>query len=271
MSIYLDHPGAGPVHEGAALRRFTMTNIPKSHPRYDSLMLRERLVAGFNDGIVAAQGLIAHGRGEMFYYLLGERTTKDARVAERVAAALLLRSKKAVISVNGNVAALCPDEVVRLAEVTGARIEVGLFHRSDQRVAKIQKVLEDHGAKDVLGMLPDAHLEGVDSMRGLCCSDGIHAADVVLIPLEDGDRAEALSRMGKKTVVIDLNPLSRTSRSGTVTIVDEVTKALPEISLFAEELEDDESEQERILAAYDRDANLRAVIKAIQGNLDKLG
>ncbi|TFG68258.1 MAG: phosphopantothenate/pantothenate synthetase, partial [Methanomassiliicoccus sp.] len=190
-----------------------MTNIPKSHPRYDSLVLRERLVAGFNDGIVAAQGMIAHGRGETFYYLLGERTTKEARTAERVAAALMLLAKNPVISVNGNVAALCPGEVVRLAEVTGAKIEVGLFHRSDQRVAKIQTVLEDHGAKDVLGLLPDARLDGVDSMRGLCCGDGIHSADVVLIPLEDGDRAEALSRMGKKTIVVDLNPLSRTSRS----------------------------------------------------------
>ena len=271
MSIYLGHTGTGPAHDRSALRRFTMTNIPKSHPRYDSLVLRERLVAGFNDGIVAAQGLIAHGRGEMFYYLLGERTTKQARTAERAAAALMLLAKNPVISVNGNVAALCPGEVVRLAEVTGAKIEVGLFHRSDQRVAKIQTILEDHGAKDVLGLLPDARLDGVDSMRGLCCGDGIHSADVVLIPLEDGDRAEALSRMGKKTIVVDLNPLSRTSRSGTVAIVDEVTKALPEISLFAEELEDDASEQERLLTNYDRDANLQAVMNVMQGNLGKLG
>ncbi len=120
-----------------------MTEIPKTHPRYESLVLREKLVEGFRSGIVAPQGLIAHGRGEMFYYLLGERTTKEARAACRAAAALLLQAERPVISVNGNVAALCPREVVELAEATGARIEVGLFHRSDERVSKIVKVLED--------------------------------------------------------------------------------------------------------------------------------
>lgn len=36
--------------------------------------------------------------------------------------------------------------------------------------------------------------------------------------------------MGKKVIAIDLNPLSRTARTATLTIVDEVTRALPLIA-----------------------------------------
>ncbi len=247
-----------------------MSEIPKAHPRYASLMLRERLVEGFNEGLVVPQGLIAHGRGEMFYYLLGERTTKEARAAAKAAAALLLRAERPVISVNGNVAALCPKEVVELAEAAEARIEVGLFHRSDERISKIAARLERHGAKDVLGFLPDARIPGLESMRGLCCSEGIFAADVVLIPLEDGDRAEALARMGKKTIAVDLNPMSRTSRNATVTVVDEVTKALPEVTRQMEDLGDEPGAAEKALAGYDRDGNLAQVMAVMMRNLDRL-
>jgi 4-phosphopantoate--beta-alanine ligase len=247
-----------------------MSDIPKTHPRYKSLVLRERLVEGFNEGYVAPQGLIAHGRGEMFYYLLGEKTTKEARGAAKAAAALLLDAERPVISVNGNVAALCPKEVVELAEASGARVEVGLFHRSDRRVSKIAAVLGKHGAKGVLGFLPDSKIPGLESMRGLCSSEGIYSADVVLVPLEDGDRAEALARMGKKTIAIDLNPLSRTAKASTVTVVDEVTKALPEITRYVEDLRDDQDAKEQALAKYDRDENLAQVMAVMMRNLDKL-
>lgn len=251
------------------MRRNIMSDIPKTHPRYESLVLRERLVEGFNEGLVVPQGLIAHGRGEMFYYLLGERTTKDARAAARAAAALMLGAKRPVISVNGNVAALCPKAVVELAEVSGARIEVGLFHRSDQRVSRIAEALKRAGAKDVFGFLPDAKIPGLDSMRGLCSREGIFAADVVVIPLEDGDRAEALGRMGKKTIAIDLNPLSRTSKGATVTVVDEVTKALPEIARHVEDLSGDPDAREQALSKYDRDENLARVMSSMMRNLDQ--
>ena len=56
------------------------------------------------------------------------------------------------------------------------------------------------------------------------------AADVILVPLEDGDRCEALAGMGKTVIAIDLNPLSRTARRATLTIVDELTRALPNIT-----------------------------------------
>lgn len=245
-----------------------MTEIPKSHPRYRSLILRERLVEGFKSGIVVPQGLIAQGRGEMFDYLIGERTVKEARAASRAAAALLLSAKRPVISVNGNVAALCPGDIVKLSKAAKARIEVGLFHRTDERVSKIIRILENHGAKDVLGFLPDAAIPGLEHMRGLCSNDGIYSADVVLVPLEDGDRAEALGRMGKKTIAIDLNPMSRTSRTATVTIVDEVTRAIPELILNVEELSGDSVARKHSLAGYDRDKNLAAIARSMSKNLD---
>src|SRR2546426_3742263 len=51
------------------------------------------------------------------------------------------------------------------------------------------------------------------SKRALAQRAGIYGADAVLVPLEDGDRTEALVRMKKVVVTVDLNPLSRTSRT----------------------------------------------------------
>jgi 4-phosphopantoate--beta-alanine ligase len=265
LSIIFPHLVLAPVE--MTPQEDPMTAIPKSHPRRESLMLRERLVEGFVDGVVAPQGLIAHGRGEMFYYLLGERTTKEARVAARAAAATLLTATHPVISVNGNVAALCPVEVVSLSQLIPARIEIGLFHRSDERIARIQAILEGHGAKDVLGFLPDERIPGLEGSRGMCSGEGIHGADVVLVALEDGDRAKALVDMGKKVVAVDLNPLSRTARGATVAVVDEVTAAYAEIALCVEELKGDDAEIRRALERYDRDENLREVMAVMAANL----
>ncbi len=104
--------------------------IPPSHPRYGSLVTREKLVQAWKTGIVVPEGLIAHGRGEAFDYILGEETSAPAFVAERAAAAFLVRAASPVISVNGNVAALAAKEVVRLARAIPAKIEVNLFHRT---------------------------------------------------------------------------------------------------------------------------------------------
>jgi 4-phosphopantoate--beta-alanine ligase len=247
----------------------SMTDIPATHPRHESLVRREKLVEGFKQGIVVPQGLIAHGRGEMFDYLLGERTTKEGRIASRAAAALLLKAKRPVISVNGNVAALCPADVVKLSQVSNARMEVGLFHRSDERVTKIEKVLVRNGATNVLGFLPDAKIPGLDSLRGLCSKDGIFMADVVLIPLEDGDRAEALANMGKKTIAIDLNPMSRTATKATVTIVDELTRAIPELIRNVEDLAENPRATKLALSSYDKDENLKLVSRSMASNLKR--
>ena len=109
------------------------SNIPRSHPRYESLITREKIVKGFREGIVVPHGLIAHGRGEALDYILGEKTTEQAEEAAKAAAALLLLSEKPVISVNGNAAALAARELIDLAYIVQASLEVNLFHRSKER------------------------------------------------------------------------------------------------------------------------------------------
>ena len=247
-----------------------MTQIPKSHPRYKSLVTREALVAAHRQGIVVLEGLIAHGRGEAWDYLLGEGTCAPALVAEKAAAAFLVAAKRPVISVNGNVAALASKRVARLAKAIPARVEVNLFHRSEARVRSIVRVLRTAGATDVLGTRPTARIPGIDSKRALCDRDGIFTADVVLIPLEDGDRAEALARMGKVVISVDLNPLSRTTLAAAVPVVDELTRALPNIERFARELRKDTGETARVLREYDRARNLAAVYAFIRWRLAAL-
>jgi len=83
-----------------------MKAIPKSHPRYNSLMTRQKITDALEKGFVHKTGLIAHGRGEAFDYIFGEQTISLADDAEKAAAAVLLMAKKPVISVNGNVVAL---------------------------------------------------------------------------------------------------------------------------------------------------------------------
>ena len=199
---------------------------PKDHPRYKSLLAREKLVEASD--VVAKQGLIAHGRGEAFDYLLGEQTCLPALKSIKAACSAILSAKNPVISVNGNVVALAAREVARLAEVSGAKVEVNLFHRTPERVSGLTKLMKDVGI-DALGENADDVIPGLSSERAKCSSD------VVIVPLEDGDRCEALVNMGKQVIAIDLNPLSRTAQTAHITIVDEVTRCLPLLSDFIKE------------------------------------
>jgi len=203
------------------------TEISKGHPRYESLKQREALIEGYEKGITASAGLIAHGRGEAFDYLIGERTIPPAKKAIEAAAEMLLRAENPVISVNGNTAVLCPRALVELASECDAKLEVNLFYRTDERVRCIQEVLEKHGAEIVYGLEANASIKGLSSERGKVDEKGIYKADVVLVPLEDGDRTEALVATGKNVIAIDLNPLSRTAQKATITIVDNVVRAIP--------------------------------------------
>jgi len=196
-----------------------MDMVSKRHPRYESIKVREKLTRGYEKGITVPEGLIAHGRGEAFDYLLGEKTTRPAVGAIRASAALLVLANDPVISVNGNTAVLCPKGLVELAEVCNAKLEVNLFYRSKVRARKIEDALIEHGAGRVYGVRPTEEIEGIASERKRVDGDGIFKSDVVLVALEDGDRTEALVRQGKKVIAIDLNPLSRTARFATVTIV----------------------------------------------------
>jgi 4-phosphopantoate---beta-alanine ligase len=201
------------------------------HPRYHSLRVRARLADAHREGLVVPEGLIAQGRGEAFDYLLGERTTPSARRAERTAAQWLLAARRPVVSVNGNVAALAAGEIARLTRAApNVRVEVNLFHRTPARARRVARTLARAGVREVLGVSPSATIPGLPSDRARVDRRGIFAADVCLVPLEDGDRAEALRARGQKVISIDLNPLSRTSRTADLPIVDEVTRALGHIA-----------------------------------------
>lgn len=224
------------------------------------------LVDGYRRGLVAAEGLIAHGRGEAYDYLIGERTTKAARRAIRAAAAALLLSKHPVISVNGNTAALCPRETVELAKATGSAIEVNLFYRTEGRERAIKAELEMHGAENVLGvgLRVSAIIPELQSERRRVDPDGIFSADTVFVPLEDGDRTEALVKMGKTVITVDLNPLSRTARAAHITIVDNIIRAMPAIVKAAREIKGSRS-LEKIVGSFDNKKNLRESLKIIRG------
>jgi len=184
------------------------------------------LVDGVESGITSKAGLIAHGRGEAFDYILGEKTIDSALKAEKAAVHELLEADNPVISINGNVVALVPGDIVKLSERLDAKLEVNLFHRTEERLKNIKGKLVKNGAKEVYGLEADAKIPNLDHARALCSEEGIYSSDVVLVPLEDGDRTKALSEMGKTVITIDLNPMSRTARTADITIVDNITRAV---------------------------------------------
>ncbi|MCK4669066.1 phosphopantothenate/pantothenate synthetase [Candidatus Bathyarchaeota archaeon] len=251
-----------------------MTNIkiPPGHPRAESLRVREKLIKHFNEGVVATAGLIAHGRGEAFDYLIGEKTTEPALKAIKAAASALLTAKKAVISINGNTAALVADGIVRLAQVTNSKIEVNLFYRSLERELAIKKLLEKAGAHEVLGVGEDAsaRIPELGSDRRCVNPQGILMADVVLVPLEDGDRTEALIKMSKKVIAIDLNPLSRTAQQATITIVDNVVRAIPKLMEISGKLKQDMKKRHENLLKFNNKKNLAESTALIRKRLSEL-
>jgi 4-phosphopantoate--beta-alanine ligase len=226
-------------------------------------MKRERLAHCAKKGIVSLEGLAAHGRGEAFDYLLGEKTTKSALLAQQTAAALLMAAHHPVISVNGNSAALAAHEIAALQRSSGALVEVNLFHRTKKRIGSIERLLQDAGAEVFSGeaerLLPLSH------DRAWCRRNGIFSSDVVLVPLEDGDRCEALVSMGKKVIAIDLNPLSRTARAATLTIVDELTRAVPNITRACNELS--QNDRDRLAVSFDNNYLLTDAIREMTARL----
>jgi len=219
------------------------------------------------------EGLIAHGRGECFDYLIGESTQPFAIRAIEAAVAALLLAKHPVISVNGNTAALVPRDIVELAREVNAKIEVNLFHRTREREEAIAKWLKEHGAVEVLGVGEDASatIPELFSERRRVSPRGILVADVVLVPLEDGDRTEALRKMGKTVIAIDLNPLSRTARAATITIVDNVVRSLPLMVVKAREMKNlDKSRLEEILRNYNNNSTLQEALKYMLSRLKEL-
>lgn len=242
--------------------------VPATHPRLKSLLIRERLVNGFSRGLVAREGLIAHGRGEAFDYLLGEKTSAFALDAIQAAAATLLLARQPIISVNGNVAAVSARDVIKLSKYAKAPLEVNLFYRDKQRELAIERELLQYGAAKVYGVgsHASARLPELDSERRKVDPRGILVADVVVIPLEDGDRAEALVKMGKKIIAIDLNPLSRTASVADITIVDNITRAIPSLINAIKGISNlAGDEKQKIVGKFDNKRVLAKSLEIIRG------
>jgi 4-phosphopantoate--beta-alanine ligase len=210
--------------------------------------------------VVAEAGLIAHGRGECFDYILGEKTNNYALKAIKTAVAEIFLADHPIISVNGNVAALIPEELVELSKTVDTPLEINLFYRKEGRIQAIQRALEKAGAKNLLGTKESqmVKIKELSSNRRLVDPDGIYKADVVMVPLEDGDRTEALVKEGKKVIAIDLNPISRTSLWADITIVDNVVRAIPKMNQIAKELKNEpESSLKSIINNFDNKENIR--------------
>jgi len=142
-------------------------------------------------------------------------------------------------------------------------VEVNLFHRTEKRMSLVTGLLEDHGVKVLTGkterLLPLSH------DRAFCLREGIFGSDVVLVPLEDGDRCQALRSMGKVVITIDLNPLSRTARTASLTIVDQLTRALPQITRFCRELPDAQAAD--LIRECDNNRFLKSALQEMEENL----
>ena len=224
-------------------------NIPNDHPRAESLHYRHKLVDLMFEKVVTPSGLCAHGRGEAFDYLLGEQTIAPSEKSMEAAVASLLLAKHPVISINGNVAALVPESIVELAEVLGADIEVNIFYQAPGRIEAIASILKKAGAKNILGLgdVPPTSLTNISSNRRIVDPRGIFSADVVLVPIEDGDRTEALIENDKKVIAIDLNPLSRTAQKANITIVDNIIRCVPKMVIIAKRMKNQESEKIKVI------------------------
>jgi len=201
----------------------------KSHPRYESLLRRHNLEVAANKGMLADSALIAHGRGEAFDYLLGEKTSDCALLATTNALAHLSAAKRPIITINGNTAALAGKELLKIAQYLDCPVEINIFYRTDKRISVMLDHLENikqeyNISTEILGENPDSKIPGLEGPRAKCCHNGIYSSDVILVPLEDGDRCEALVNMGKTVIVVDLNPLSRSARMASITIVDEISR-----------------------------------------------
>jgi len=86
-----------------------------------------------------------------------------------------------------------------------------------------------------------------------------------LVPLEDGDRTEALVKMVKKVIAIDLNPMSRTSQNATISIVDNIIRAIPNMIAFAKDMKNfNKNKLEEIVKNFDNKKNLRKAINFIK-------
>ena len=251
------------------LNSLTRNHIPKNHPRAHSLKIRSKLSDFYDSGIVSQYGLIAQGRGEAFDYILGETTPKISLKTINVATAHLLLSSS-VISVNGNSAALCAKDIIKLSKLTNSKIEINLFHKSPTRVKKISQLLKKHGTVDIYGENKKylTHVPGLKSDRKFIDKRGIFSSDVIFVPLEDGDRTEFLKKMNKTVITVDLNPLSRTSIMSDISIIDNLIRVLPEMIKQSKNMSNFSStDLQKIVTKFNNQKQLQSILKFMSKRL----
>lgn len=240
--------------------------LNKDHPRYESLVYREKIVEAHKKGILADSGMIAHGRGETFDYLIGEKTTSNSLNTIEVASCYFLTAKHPVLSVNGNTTALVAEDIAELSKLLDIPVEINLYYRTPERIANIEKVYNDLGVKQLLGTDDDDFIDTPDlnGPRSPVSIEGINKSDVIFIPLEDGDRAEKLAKLKKNIINVDLNPLSRTAQTSTVTIVDNIVRVMPLlIESINKYMDLDKSKLKKRIAEYDNKDNLDTAVADI--------
>jgi len=77
--------------------------------------------------------------------------------------------------------------------------------------------------------------------------------------------------MGKTVITIDLNPLSRTARAATITIVDNIVRAMPKLVEETSRLKSSSKrELEEILKSYNNNEVLAEVLNHITARLKKI-
>ncbi|MFX0027439.1 MAG: phosphopantothenate/pantothenate synthetase family protein, partial [Candidatus Hermodarchaeota archaeon] len=90
------------------------------------------------------------------------------------------------------------------------------------------------------------------------------------VPLEDGDRTEALKKLGKKVIAVDLNPLSRTSIWADITIVDNIVRVLPKMIQIAKKQKKlKKVELQNIFKQFDNKKNIQDALDLIINYIEK--
>ena len=240
--------------------------LNRDHPRYEALVYREKIVEAHKKGILADSGMIAHGRGETFDYLIGEKTTFNSLNTINVAACYFLTAKTPVLSVNGNTTALVSEEIAQLSKILDIPVEINLYYRTPERIKNIERVYKELGVKELIGTDDDDFIDTPDlnGPRSPVSIEGINKADLVFIPLEDGDRAEKLAALQKNIINVDLNPLSRTAKTSTLTIVDNIVRAMPLLIKSIEKYSNyDESFLHKKISTFNNKVNLDNAIQDI--------
>ncbi|MCA9820805.1 MAG: DUF137 domain-containing protein, partial [Nitrosarchaeum sp.] len=89
-------------------------------------------------------------------------------------------------------------------------------------------------------------------------------------PLEDGDRTKALRDVGKKVITFDLNPMSRTSQTANITIVDNVTRSTQLLIDYCKKMsKQKKSVLEKTVKEFNNKGNLSKSIIEMRNNLTR--